>query len=1178
MGIDTMENVVTLLAVIIGLMYTLFQYIKTPKRGWMFLSVFFLTHLLSDYYWTTYTLVMGDNPAVSAMMAYFGWNVGYLFLLLLAIDMRPDNTRGFIHPVMFIPIPLGIAQFFLYIQFGGIFNNLWEGILATSTAVVSLQVIARYSKTKSSGAPFPTLHLALLLFIITEYGMWTASCFSWPSPALNPYIYFSLGNSVVVAFLGWAANKTYKSDGTSVPEGSPQETRFTVLLQATVSIIIFFGSIAGYYIGLKMKEAIPTEGSVADSYEKIAITLFVISVFLVAFILMIILMTALSYRSIDSDMPVEAAIRQGRFNFIFTIIITLSLMTTTVVYTSRLFYNVSVNGALEDGQTRVYSTSVDLENYLTVATSTLLVVSDSVELMLENDQPSDYIRHYIEDQTTYQKEQFNEDLTGFYAYINGEYMDGIGWVPPAGYDATQRDWYRAAVDANGEITIVPPYVDAQSHEIVITICKLLNDGGRPGDYNNRYVVALDLIVNHIQDIIQGVSIGGKGYAMVVDQNGLVVAHHEPELNGQNATDLYGSGFMDAVMSNQGSSSEASLGGEDYTIFVEPVMDQWYVVIAISNRQLLAETYHQLGVNIVVSLIIFILISFFYFLGYKNEQLNAQKMEDMRAAGLKQTFEAESLKQKEAAADEANKAKSQFLAQMSHEIRTPINAVLGMNEMILRLSRDEEILEYAENIDSAGNTLLALINSILDFSKIEDRKMDIIPVDYDTSSLIRDLVNSIAQRAEAKDLQLRLNIDETLPRRLHGDDVRITQVIMNLLTNAVKYTDKGTITLTIKKDISDEERIRLYVGVQDTGIGIRPEDIDRLSLSFERLDQLKNRNIEGTGLGMSIVSSLLGMMGSHINVESTYGQGSLFYFTLDQGIVDPTPMGQFVNSIDKAHHRRSEDDLISAPHASVLVVDDNSLNLKVAENLLKLCKIDPDAVASGKDAIEKMASHKYDIVFLDHMMPKMDGIETLNELKKKSLIPPDTRMVVLTANAVLGARENYIKEGFDDYLSKPVALKDMVKLLKEYLPRSAYDSYADDGTLEFSSGDTDKAIDTGYDLELLKDAGLDVETGLAYSADDDGIYYEMLNDFTAEYDSRQKTMCEDFEKKDWTEYRILAHALKSNLKAIGAEDAAKKAFALESAAANLDVVYLEGNHAEMMEEYKKTVDIIRNTKV
>ena len=379
---------------------------------------------------------------------------------------------------------------------------------------------------------------------------------------------------------------------------------------------------------------------------------------------------------------------------------------------------------------------------------------------------------------------------------------------------------------------------------------------------------------------------------------------------------------------------------------------------------------------------------------------------------------------------AGQAKSRFLAQMSHEIRTPINAVLGMNEMILRESKDENILDYASDIHDAGKNLLSIINSILDFSKLEDGKMDLIPVKYELSTVINNLVNSISVKAEEKSLGFTVNVDETLPSMYFGDDVRITQIIINLLSNAVKYTEKGQVTLTLKKAGQTDDLASIYVCVSDTGIGIKDEDMGRLFESFERIEEERNRNIEGTGLGMSIVNMLLHMMNSKLDVESTYGEGTSFSFVLKQPIVDPTPIGDYKKRIKRSTDNETN---LHTKGASVLVVDDNKMNLKVVKNLMKKYDISPELVQSGKEAIERMRTNDYHIVFLDHMMPEMNGIETLGELKKENLIPDHTAMIALTANAIVGVREEYLDAGFDDYLSKPIEVKQLEDILLSFLP-------------------------------------------------------------------------------------------------------------------------------------------------
>lgn len=389
------------------------------------------------------------------------------------------------------------------------------------------------------------------------------------------------------------------------------------------------------------------------------------------------------------------------------------------------------------------------------------------------------------------------------------------------------------------------------------------------------------------------------------------------------------------------------------------------------------------------------------------------------------------------AQNANRSKSDFLANMSHEIRTPINAVLGMDEMILRDCEDSQILEYAEDIKRAGGMLLSLINDILDFSKIESGKMDIIPVDYDLGILLNETVEMVRPRANEKSLELVMEISPDTPTHLNGDEVRIRQIITNILTNAIKYTNKGKVTLTVSGKQLSEEKTELYVSVKDTGIGIRKEDIGHLFESFKRVEESRNRNIEGTGLGLSITMRLLNLMGSRLEVDSTYGEGSDFYFYLVQQRKDDQVVGEDIKKYcKKAKGIKGElSNEFYAPLARLLVVDDNKVNLKVFKGLLKNNNMQIDTAMSGKECLELMKENHYHIVFLDHLMPDMDGVETLNQAKMlKNSKSQDAVMIVLTANAVSGAREKFLQEGFDDYLSKPISLPLLKEMILKYLPK------------------------------------------------------------------------------------------------------------------------------------------------
>ena len=547
---------------------------------------------------------------------------------------------------------------------------------------------------------------------------------------------------------------------------------------------------------------------------------------------------------------------------------------------------------------------------------------------------------------------------------------------------------------------------------------------------------------------------------------------------------------------------------------------------------------------------------------------------------------------------ASEAKSRFLTQMSHEIRTPINAVLGMNEMILREEKNSEILDYARNIDSAGKTLLTLINSILDFSKIEDGKMEIVPVKYDTASFINDLVNSVLQRADAKGLAFEANIDETIPCSLIGDNVRFSQIIMNLLTNAVKYTPAGTVTLNVQVGKKEGNVVSLDVSVRDTGIGIKEEDREALFESFERLEEIRNHNIEGTGLGLSIVTNLLSMMGSSLNVESVYGEGSCFSFTLCQEIADDTPIGDYRLRLKKSYESKKEQQVISAPKARVLVVDDNDMNLKVCANLLKLLSIRPDVVSSGMEAISCMKNNTYDVVLLDHMMPKMDGIETLKKLREGGLVPAETTVIALTANAVVGAREMYLKAGFNDYLSKPVALKELEEKLVKYLPKESFAKDDIKGDADDSSGDAGELEEFYPDEELveffpdeeenagdnkdgrsalarLEEKGLHVDEGLVYCAGDEEFYLEILGDFCKGFKDKSERLQRFYENKDLKNYEVLVHAIKSNSKSIGAKELNVLAAELEDAASEGRMEEIKARHEELMKLFEDTVRLIRD---
>lgn len=386
-------------------------------------------------------------------------------------------------------------------------------------------------------------------------------------------------------------------------------------------------------------------------------------------------------------------------------------------------------------------------------------------------------------------------------------------------------------------------------------------------------------------------------------------------------------------------------------------------------------------------------------------------------------------------DSINRAKTVFISNMSHEIRTPINAVLGMDEMILRETTDDNIRSYAYNIKNAGKMLLSIINDILDYSKIESGKMEIIPVEYQLSTLIHDVNNLIFVKIKEKDLVFNLEIDPSLPSTLFGDEVRIKQVLINILTNAVKYTEKGTVTLSISCEHTDKENTNLYVKVQDTGIGMKKEDMKNLFTQFQRLDEKRNRHIEGTGLGMSIIVSLLEQMNSKLEVDSVYGQGSTFSFVLPQKVIDDTPIKDFEAAKQTPSQKKSHKPLVHAPNAHILGVDDNRVNLTILKGLLKRTNAQVDCALNGRECLQKIADTHYDLIFLDHLMPEMDGIETIDHIRKMGAEFENLPVIALTANVMSGAKERYMNAGFSDFMEKPIAPEKLEEILRTYLPKN-----------------------------------------------------------------------------------------------------------------------------------------------
>lgn len=514
---------------------------------------------------------------------------------------------------------------------------------------------------------------------------------------------------------------------------------------------------------------------------------------------------------------------------------------------------------------------------------------------------------------------------------------------------------------------------------------------------------------------------------------------------------------------------------------------------------------------------------------------------------------------------SDRAKTDFLTNMSHEIRTPINGIMGMNSILLRQSDTlprEKIAEYAGNMQRASRTLLAIVNDILDISKIESGKMELLCEGYELASLINDCYTIVASNCKKKNLDLYMEIDENLPSILYGDDVRIRQIVNNFLSNAVKYTKRGHVILKISYSRIDEENINLRIDVKDSGIGIQKKDMENLFQNFTRLEEHKNRNIEGTGLGLSLTKRLVDMMHGEVQVESQYGEGSTFTAIIPQKVICEDGIGDMKQIFE--NYELSVGAMMPVPQfagAHILVVDDMEMNRIVAKEMLLQTGAIVDVAGSGEEGLTLMKEQHYDLIFMDQMMPDMDGIATFEEMKRMNHQNKTTPVIAMTANAVKGAKEMYLQHGFADYISKPIFEEKMWKILERFL--------ADKQTEAVEKKNPDGGAEENKKSLQERFPYLDTEQGMSVCMEDEDFYLKILKVYLK--DEMVDTLRQDYEEKDWAQYQIHVHGLKNVSANIGAMELSEQFKGLEYAIKNHDIPdmdYIRSHHDKVMEAYQE----------
>lgn len=822
----------------------------------------------------------------------------------------------------------------------------------------------------------------------------------------------------------------------------------------------------------------------------------------------------------DKNYQKDMARRQQKYRigiiviFVLTMIIAITISTLTTIHES----NMAVEAELNEYYGRISDWVVEYRSFLDMLGSAILAQPHLLE---------DYDRsvQYLNDI----KQDYPEIATIYIAnpeFIHGHamIMDN-GWIPADGFVEDERIWYTGAVKSSDDFYITRPYFDARTGEYCITFSKVLRDGE-----SFIGVLALDFYLDSLESIM-GDRYPGTEYTFLVDRSGMMINHPNSAYNfsqsiyTMNYGRLYRQEGLILLKDYDGQYRICATQNEDVSGLRFFVVKNWLSVYGNIFRY--AFIYIILfGVCIIV--VNLVINSLLRWQSKTNDELREVADDAIRA----------------------EKAKLQFLSNISHELRTPINAVLGMNEMILRECRDDQLRSYATNIQASGKTLLFLINDILDMSKIESGKMNVVPVNYEPGELIFDLWSVIFLRAQEKGLSLSFWLNEDMPKVLFGDDVRIKQIVTNILTNAVKYTHKGGIELRMSYANAGFKMVSLVISVRDTGIGIKKEDMNKLFESFQRLEEEKNRNIEGAGLGMSITMSLLKQMGGNMQVESEYQKGSTFTVTIPQRVIDGTPTGDFETV--KSRQQQHEQDhtgvhkAFEAPNAHVLVVDDNDMNLTVVKALLNRTKIRVSTASSGQQCLEMVQKEPYHIIFMDHMMPEMDGIETLHEIKKLSDFPNEkTPVIALTANALAGAKEEYLREGFTDFLTKPIDSDLLERMIARHLPEEL---------VQYVTEQVEATHESASESDDYLKHGISVKQGLHYSTGNIDVYLDLIDMFLRDSE-REQRLTQYLNDQNMKDYSILVHSLKGNARTLGAQALADIAFEHEkdSKAGNFNAV-------------------------
>ncbi|MDR1036257.1 MAG: response regulator [Deltaproteobacteria bacterium] len=786
---------------------------------------------------------------------------------------------------------------------------------------------------------------------------------------------------------------------------------------------------------------------------------------------------------------------------------------TLMAVTSYLALGTVVNrNILQNLEESMVSTEAYIRLGFAEPEAALALAADQVETLLNGGASVQEVTSYLEDATLLLRDRSRWllGLNGIYAYLDGALVDSMGYLPDESFVPETRPWFDAAVNGGvREVAYTEPYVDAGKGTMVISMVRAVTDAAG----TRRGAVVVDADMSFFQAYMDTLPLPAGTYGVIMNADKLVVGHPDPGHQGKlfrDVSDGYREIYEGLLASGQVRAFRfPESGGEQAIASIREMYNGWYVALITPYWTYYRDVYMALGALCALGLVFATALSLVLIRLYSDSQRSERE----------------------------NQTKSTFLARMSHEIRTPLSAIIGLSELVHREYGKPKGLEYVTGIQNSGEILLGIIDEILDFSKIQTGQLSIVSVPYNTASTINDLLTIIRVKVAETTLEFAVDISPELPCVLIGDAVRIRQVLMNLLTNSVKYTREGFIRLSASSEPTGDHTVRLTFRVEDSGIGIKAEDFPKLFREFSRVDAQLNPSIEGTGLGLSIAKSLCDAMGGDVAVESEFGRGSRFTATFSQIVFDWEPMGEFRPG--SAGPDRKQKATFTAPEAKVLVVDDFSSNLLVAEGLLQPYRITVLTCMNGREAVERVRAGGLDLVLMDHMMPEMDGMKAVEEIRRAdggawARLP----VIALTANAVSGMRKTFLDGGFNDFLSKPIDVFRLDEVLRKWLPADKL--YGPPPPP--SSGDGGPSPEA----PLPSIDGLDAEAGIRRTGGSRARWFDTLGVFIRDVRERSSVLDRMHDSDSLQDFTITVHALKSSLANIGADPLSGMAAELEAA--------------------------------